>query len=373
MKPITAIALSGGIDSSTAAYILQQEGHSVIGIHFITGYETLVPHVAGHLPSMGVDSRVQFANNYASAVKKIAHVTQQIGIPFEIIDCRREFQTHVIDYFMQAYQYGRTPNPCLVCNPSIKFGTLLQAALRLGATRLATGHYARIREAPRGVFHLLKGFDVNKDQSYFLAFMAQLQLAQAVFPLGKMVKSEVKKMAGAIGLTPAVTQESQDICFVGNDAYHKFLERLPAFKSGPGPIVDTKGNILGEHPGLHFFTIGQRRGINRPASEPYYVIRMDAAANRLVVGFKKDIFSKNCRVKGINWIQPAPDKPVQLHVRIRYRHNAARATLYPHGQRYARVKFEIPQEAVTPGQGAVFYRDDEVLGGGWIDSLMEAP
>jgi tRNA-specific 2-thiouridylase len=273
----------------------------------------------------------------------------------------------VVDYFVKTYQRGKTPNPCLVCNPSIKFGTVLSAARERGVSCLATGHYARTETDENGRFRLFKGADHQKDQSYFLGFLSQEQLKAACFPLGNMTKAAVRKLAEETGLHPLSKEESQDVCFIKGTTYGEFLARQKSFEPRPGPIEDVSGNVLGQHNGLHLFTIGQRRGIHCPASEPYYVVRIDILNNRLVVGFKKDLFSSECRVSGINWIGGGPASPITAHIRLRYRHKAVPSLVFPIGKDTAIVKFKEAQSAVTPGQGAVFYREDEVLGGGWIE------
>ena len=328
MKQITAIALSGGIDSLAAAYLLKQQGHPVIGIHFITGFETKA---------------------FSSHDNRFADIANQLGIAIKIIDISADFKLKVVDYFTQTYLSGKTPSPCLVCNPSIKFGTLFTFARKLGASRLATGHYARTSADSTGRFHLFRGKDRKKDQSYFLAFMTQKQLARACFPLGKMTKSAVKKLAKQKGLRPQIKKESQDICFIQDNKYGDFLLQQQDFKAKPGDIVDIKGHILGRHNGLHLFTIGQRRGINCPAVEPYYVVRLDINHNRLVVGLKKDLLSSSCRVNKINWIMEKPLAPLEVDIRLRYRHKAARSRLIPDGGTSAMCIFETPQSAVTPG------------------------
>ena len=367
MKQITAIALSGGVDSLTAAHLLKQQGHHVIGIHFITGYETKASR--HHNNRLSKDSNISgFLTNQDSHSLNISDIASQLDIKVKIIDISTDFKLKVVDYFTQTYLSGKTPNPCLVCNPSIKFGTLLTCALKLGASRLATGHYASISVDSTGKFHLLRGLDRKKDQSYFLAFMTQKQLARASFPLGKMTKSDVKKLAKEKGLRPAVKKESQDICFIKDNRYGDFISQLRDFKPKPGNIVDIKGNILGKHNGLHLFTVGQRRGINCPALQPYYVVRMDINQNRLIVGLKKDLLSSSCKVSKINWIVEKPSSPLDVHTRVRYRHKAVRSKLIPDDSTSATVIFKNPQSAVTPGQGAVFYKDEEVIGGGWIDA-----
>jgi len=365
MKQITAIALSGGIDSLVAAYLLKQQGQHVIGIHFITGFETRTSRHPNNRFIKDSNTAGFWANQDSHSLK-IADIANQLGITVKIVDISTDFKLKIVDYFTQTYLSGKTPNPCLVCNPSIKFGTLLTCALKLGASRLATGHYARISTDSMGRFHLLCGIDRKKDQSYFLAFMAQKQLARACFPLGKMTKSDVRRLAKEKGLRPGKKKESQDICFIKGNKYGDFLLQQRDFKAKPGDIVDIKGNILGRHNGLHLFTIGQRRGINCPASEPYYVVKIDIKQNQLVVGLKEDLLSSSCRVSNINWIIEKPSSPLDVNTRVRYRHSAVRSRLIPDGETSAKIVFNTPQSAVTPGQGAVFYKDDEVVGGGWI-------
>lgn len=353
MKPIIAIALSGGVDSLVAASLLKTQGHEVIGMHFFTGYET-----GAALPAP--EAARQSAKTLA------ADLAAQLALPVEVVDCTREFKRRVVDYFTRSYAAGRTPNPCLICNPSIKFGVLLQHARKQGASHLATGHYARVLADGSGGFRLLKGLDPLKEQSYFLARLTSEQLAQACFPLGAMTKTDVLRLARAKGLVPIRGGESQDVCFIREGSYAGFLAAQRGFNSRPGDIVDIGGNVLGTHRGLHRFTLGQRRGINCPAPKPYYVVRIERRQNRLVVGTKSDLLTGNCRVEAINWIASPPISARQAHTRVRYRHPGVPATLTPLDAKTATVAFDTPQSAVTPGQGAVFYSDQEVLGGGWI-------
>jgi tRNA-specific 2-thiouridylase len=298
-----------------------------------------------------------------------------LEIPLEIVDCRAAFGREVIDYFNTAYQAGRTPNPCVVCNPKIKFGFLLELARQRGAQRLASGHYARTRQDAQGAVHLLKGSDGAKDQSYFLARLTPLQLAAASFPLGGMTKAEVKQLAARQGLHPVARKESQDICFIRQRSYGEFLQDQLGLTPRPGPIVDLAGRRIGEHPGLHRFTIGQRRGINCPAAEPYYVVRLEPKENRLVVGVKTDLLREDCVLEEMNWIQPPAAPSFAAHIRIRYRQRAVPAQIFPQEKTEARVVFRKPQAAVTPGQAGVLYQGDEVWGSGWIagDTSADAP
>ena len=351
MKKTTAVAISGGVDSLMAAWLLKEQGQDVIGIHFITGFETAL-------------SRTR--NPQADRRPKIDDIGKQLGIPLEILDIRAEFQEEIVDYFTQTYEKGQTPNPCMRCNPVIKFGRILFHAQSLGAQKLATGHYARISRDPDGKYHLFKGLDNQKDQSYFLSRLTQHQLENACFPLGEMKKSDVKRMAQQKGLHPVTSDESQDICFTAQYSYGEFLEAHEGFEPRPGLIENVDGQVIGKHNGLHLFTIGQRRGINCPAAEPYYVIRLDAERNRLTVGAKKELLSSECKVAEINWIGNPPTLPLKVHTRVRYRSKEASSTVFPQDLSTATVRFSEPQTAVTPGQGAVFYRGNEILGGGWI-------
>lgn len=343
MKPLIAAAISGGVDSLVAAFLLKEQGYPVIGIYFLTGFD-------------------------AADTSLIRRMAEQLQIEMQIIDVRRDFEEKVLRYFTATYIKGQTPNPCLVCNPQIKFGKVLESAKLLGASFLATGHYARIVRDNSGIYHLYKGVDAQKDQSYFLAFLSQEKLADIRFPLGEMTKSLVKQLAEEKGLIPAVQKESQDICFIRHDSYFEFLEEQ-GFKGQPGNIVTTDGRLIGKHNGLHRFTIGQRKGINCPASEPYYVIRIEPENNQLVVGFKKEVLFSECKVSNLHWINKPLNFLAEIHTKIRYRHQAALSLIFPIDDNNAMVKFHQPQEAITPGQGAVFYQGDEVLGGGFIDHV----
>jgi tRNA-specific 2-thiouridylase len=361
MPKTIAIALSGGIDSLVSAALLKEQGHQLIGIHFLTGYESIPTNRFSS--SFSKDALIDLIG---LAQERLNPMVDQLDIPLYVIDLRTEFKSRVVDYFIRTYQEGRTPNPCLQCNPSIKFTLLLKKAKRYGAAHIATGHYAQICTGSNGRMHLIRGVDPGKDQSYFLARLTQGQLKSAVLPLGRYTKDQTRQMAKEMGLRPASNQESQDICFIKNGTYGEFLATQPGFSAKPGPIVDLDGNELGQHHGLHLFTIGQRRGINCPAAEPYYVIRIEPSQNRLVVGRKNDLSVRSFVVNQINWIAPPPLESIDISVRVRYRHQAVPATLLPLDADRAEIVFKTPQNAVTPGQGAVFYDHDEVLGGGWI-------
>lgn len=352
-EPPVAVALSGGVDSLMAARLLVESGVRVTGLHFSTGFSPVPPDFAPLLKRLVVSG-----------------MSPASAITVHVIDLSDGFRRHVVDYFIESYRAGRTPNPCLRCNPAIKFGLLLDAARSLGADHLATGHYARVlHDRESGRWRLFRGADRRKDQSYFLAFLSQAQLAAARFPLGERTKDEVRRMAGERGLAPLETEESQDVCFI-RGGYAEFLAGN-GVAPHPGPIEDIGGRTIGMHQGLHRFTVGQRKGINVPASEPYYVIRLDVARNCLVVGFKDSVYAESCRVSGMNWIAAAPSGPFRASVRLRYRHEPVPAEVIPcpsgAGFGWVLGRFDEPQKAVTPGQGAVFYDGDEVLGGGWIE------
>jgi len=365
MKKKTAIAISGGIDSLLSAYLLKEKGHEVFGIHFITGYESLPDASSGD----STDSHEKSISAISEhAIGKISKIARQLDINIEVLDCSREFKAKVVDYFSQTYLAGKTPNPCLVCNPLIKFGTVLGFAREMGASLLATGHYAGKRIDNKGLHHLIKGVDKEKDQSYFLAFLSQEQLSSAIFPLSELTKKEVIKLAEEKGLNPPVNKESQDICFVADKSYVEFLRRETGFESEAGIIVNRNGETIGSHKGIHNFTIGQRRGINCPASEPYYVLGIDAGKNAVVAGSKKELLTSECHVMNINWMTEKHLSPVKVNTRIRYRSHEVSSTLFPEADNTATIKFDIPQSSVTPGQGAVFYLENEVLGGGFIDN-----
>lgn len=343
-----AVAMSGGVDSLVSAFLLKAQGREVFGVHFVTGYETRPDDAPCPDP-------------VEAAADRMNPLADRLGIRLSVIDIRTEFRQQVVQYFTRTYRAGKTPNPCLVCNPVVKFGTVFSKARELGAERFATGHYARIDEQGR----LLRGMDRTKDQSYFLAFLSPDQLAGAVFPLGTRRKKDVIALAEAEGLRPSAA-ESQDACFIKDGDYKQFLARQPGFDPKPGPVVDLSGNEIGTHRGLFGFTVGQRRGINIPAAEPYYVIRLEPDRNRLVVGQKEDLMTDRCRVEAVRWPRSAPVEPFRAETRVRYRHRAAASTVTPVGNDRAEVRFDRPQSAVTPGQGAVFYQGEEVAGGGFI-------
>ena len=353
----TAVALSGGIDSLVSAFLLKQQGDDVVGVHFITGFEAASIETTSGKAAAG--------QNHAKDIS--GYLFRLTGIETHIIDIREAFEKRVVRYFIETYQSGKTPNPCVVCNRKIKFGLMLDHARTLGANRIATGHYARIRKTSSGKPVLQKGADAAKDQSYFLAMLAPEQLESACFMLGDKTKTEVRAIAAQNHLEPFYKKESQDICFIRNTTCQDFLAARINHPEGEGDIVDSAGNVIGRHRGLFRYTIGQRRGINCPAARPYYVLDIDTTNNRLVVGFGDELYQNRCYVSGVNWIGGKPSGPVAVKTRIRYRHRAVKSAIIPVGESTAIIEFEEPQAAITPGQLAVCWQYDTIIAGGWIE------
>ncbi|MBF0451696.1 MAG: tRNA 2-thiouridine(34) synthase MnmA [Candidatus Magnetomorum sp.] len=339
-----AVAVSGGVDSMVALHLLKASGHTLFAIHFLTGYE-----------------RAETINHLEMLTSYLNH----LDIELKTVTIRQAFQTHVVDYFVSTYAAGQTPNPCVICNAKIKFGIIAEHAMKLGADFLATGHYAQTEQNMDGQYVLKKGLDSKKDQSYFLSMLSAQQLSKAIFPLGKWLKTDVVEYASNHGISTIVLPESQEVCFI-QDRYQDFLIRSGYIKNTPGPIKTTSGTLIGEHNGLHEFTIGQRRGINCPGPYPYYVVRLEQATNTLIVGKKSDLLSDTCYLSDMNWIHP-PKDPLIVDARIRYKTPAIPATLYPavHSNQ-AKLSFHSRQSAVTPGQIAVFYQGETVIGAGRI-------
>jgi tRNA-specific 2-thiouridylase len=355
---VVAVAMSGGVDSSVAAALLVEAGHDVTGITM-----DLFRLPRGACRSEGLQSCCGKA-----ARADAARVASALGIPHLTADLRREFERTVIADFCGEYARGRTPNPCVRCNGLVKFDLLWERARRLGAERLATGHHARIAyERARRRYVLRKGFDAAKDQSYFLYAMTQDHLARTLFPVGEMTKADVRKAAARLGLSVASKPESQEICFIPDRDYARFLRaRIPgAFR--PGPIVDREGRVVGGHRGIAHFTIGQRKGMGVAGPYPYYVLSLDPDTATVVLGRSEDLLRRRLRVADVHWVAlPGLSRPRAAAVKIRYRHQEAAAVLRPAGAGEVLVEFEAPQRAVTPGQAAVFYEGDAVLGGGTI-------
>ena len=337
-----AVAMSGGVDSTVTAALLQQAGAEVRGVFMLLGQP---------------DQEAQ--------IEQVRGLAGRLGISLEVIDLRGEFATRVVDYFRASYFRGETPNPCVVCNREVKLGLLLDRVRAGGAEFLATGHYVRLHRDSGGGCHLLRGLDPGKDQSYFLCGLAPAHLRQLLFPLGEMNKSEVYELAAGLGLHFTPSQESQDVCFLKGRELGDFLaEVAPAEMAGV--VVTTAGREVGRHGGIYHFTIGQRRGLGIPAQAPYYVVGLEAAGNRVVVGSSEELFRDHLWVPEVNWLAGAPELPAQLEVQIRYRQRPVSARISVTTTGGVEVVFAGPQRAVTPGQFAAFYRGEELLGGGVI-------
>ncbi len=348
------VALSGGVDSSVAALLLKEAGYRVIGVTMKLYSLEQADLPAYYRGCCTVDD-----------VEDARAVCQQLGVPHYVLNVQSEFRTHVIDYFTSEYASGRTPHPCIACNDKIKFSFLMQRARALDAEFVATGHYAQVSEED-GEFALMKAVDASKDQSYVLFGVGQQQLSHMLMPVGGYSKDEIRQFALDAGFPNANKADSQDICFIPLGDYREFLsQRLDA---QPGRIVDTAGNVLGEHQGIHLYTVGQRRGLSVQAARPLYVVAIDAEAGDVVVGSEEDLYSATLWASNVNYVgSRPPEGPTEVSVKVRYKSSEARAILDPEGSG-ALVRFETPQRALTPGQAAVFYQGERVLGGGYIET-----
>jgi tRNA-uridine 2-sulfurtransferase len=342
-KKKVAVAMSGGVDSSVTAALLQAAGHEVIGI------------------TMSL-----FAGSGA-AVNDARRVAAHLGIPHHVAAFEGCFAAEISSYFVAEYRSGRTPNPCARCNRLIKFGALFDLAGSLGAECLATGHYARIIADAAGGFHLRQAVNLPKDQTYFLFSLSSELLPRVLFPLGEVSdKGEVRRIAAELGIPVAQKDDSQDICFIPDNDYIGYLERS-GIVAVPGDFVLADGMVIGRHQGLHRYTVGQRRGMGIAWSEPLYVIRLEPDTNRVVVGTERELFRHRFIISNGNWLQPGLLAAPELTVKLRYRHRGATCRVRLLDNDRAEVEFAVEEKGVTPGQVAVFYKDDEVVGGGWIE------
>ncbi len=366
-KPI-AVAMSGGVDSSVVAGLLKREGHTVVGMTMQLWNQRRLPQLT---PEGGATGRCCSLDDVYDA----RYVASILNIPYYVVNFEERFEQSVVKPFVDDYLAGRTPIPCTLCNNFVKFDQFLEMADSVSADKIATGHYARVRfDEPTGRYQMLTSADKSKDQTYFLFGLTQAQLARTLFPLGGMVKSDVRVLAKDLGLPVADKNDSQEICFVPNGDYAAFIDAYfqeqglnPA--ETQGEIVDTEGKVVGHHEGTHHYTVGQRKGLRIAAPEPLYVIATEPASQRVIVGKGTELMRSTLLASRVNWISIAPiQAPTKAQVKIRNRHQAAPATLMPTGdESTVSVQFEEPQRAITPGQAAVFYDGDLVLGGGWID------
>jgi tRNA-specific 2-thiouridylase len=353
-KKRVVIGMSGGVDSSAAAALLLEQGYDVVGITLKLWPQDCV-------------SRAEDKCCGPQAVTDARSVCHKLGIPYYLIDEADAFQKQVIHYFAEEYKAGRTPNPCVMCNEKLKFGALLDRAKQLGGDYIATGHFARVETREDGRVLLRKGFDPRKDQSYFLFSLRQHQLARSLFPLGEKTKQDTRQVARECALKTADKEESMEICFVPDNNYGKFLSDAKLAQKHQGEIVNMQGQVLGHHDGIEFYTIGQRKGLKISSPKPLYVVELDAANNRVIVGDDSDLDRSEFTVRNCNWI-PFDEPPAQIEVsaKIRYNHPGTPATVTPLPRGEAKVTLQIPQRAITPGQACVFYDGDLVVGGGWI-------
>lgn len=354
------VAMSGGVDSSVAAALLVEQGYEVIGMMMRlwseSGIGPATPANRCCTPDQMADAR---------------RVADQLGIPFYVIDVRQQFRQTIVQFFLDEHEAGKTPNPCVECNRQIRFTYLLDRARALGADYLATGHYARIEQSADG-YRLKQGKDAHKDQSYVLYTLGQDKLSHIFFPIGEYTKERVRELARERGLAVASKQESQDLCFLNDGDYRRFIRDNAVHVHQPGPILDSEGHELGRHEGLPFYTIGQRKGLGIAAAEPLFVLQKDTKRNALIVGSRQALGRTELIADGVNWISGNPPvTSIIAQVKIRYKAVGVEATVHPFGEGRVRLQFSEPVFGVTPGQAAVFYDGDRCLGGGLIVEKYE--
>jgi tRNA-specific 2-thiouridylase len=380
-----AVAMSGGVDSSTAAAILAGYNSTsgdggapdVVGLTMQLWNQRRLPSLVGQEHRAGASGQASGRCCSLDDVYDARRVASFLGMPYFVVNFEQRFEGTVVRPFVERYLAGETPIPCSLCNTEVKFGQFVETARQIGAERIATGHYARISCDPdSGRYRLLAGIDRSKDQSYFLFGLTQEQLSNSVFPLGGLTKQQVRSIARERKLPVAEKPESQEICFVPTGSYRDFIGAYLAEQgtkpTNPvGEVVSTGGQVLGEHHGLHHYTVGQRKGLGLAAGQALYVVELDSVRNRVVVGRDEELYHRRCTVRDVNWIRPvAQAETIKARVKIRNKHEAAPARVEARASDHALVEFLEAQRAITPGQAAVFYDGDEVLGGGWISQTL---
>ena len=355
------VAMSGGVDSSVAAALLVEQGYEVIGMMMRLWSE---PAAGANAPANRCCTPDQMAD--------ARHIANLLGIPFYVVDVQTYFYKQIVQFFIDEHEKGHTPNPCLQCNRKVRFTYLLEQAMALNADYLATGHYIRVQHNGRE-YQVLKGVDDHKDQSYVLHMLTQEKLAHVLFPVGNYTKQQVRALAQKYNLPVASKDESQDLCFLGDGDYRRFLQEYSHKAAPPGPILDQHGNELGQHNGLPFYTIGQRKGLGISTPEPVFVLQKDVARNALVVGSRAALGQQQLTAAQVNWLNGSPPtKPLRAQIKIRYKAQPAWGVVVDEGNGRCQVQFDEPVFGITPGQGAVFYDGDICLGGGIITGLVHA-
>jgi tRNA-specific 2-thiouridylase len=364
-----AVAMSGGVDSSSAAALLKEQGHELVGFTM---------QLWNQRRGVSVDENGDPLPSRCCSLDDVydaRRVAEALGFPFYVLNLEKDFDAAVVEPFVQSYLSGETPIPCVACNSRLKFASLDRMALSLGCEKVATGHYARVEyDEAKNRYRLFRGRNHWKDQSYFLWELNQDQLSRSYFPLGEMLKSEVRDIAREANLYTAEKQESQEICFVPDGDYSGFIDRYLEHENrseeipAGGAIVNTKGETIGKHTGIHRYTIGQRRGLGIAHEKPLYVVQIERLKNQIIVGEKDELDCLEFTAKGVNWVAfDEPSEPVRAEVKVRYRHDPAAATIHALPDNRARIVFDESQRAITPGQATIFYDGDEVVGGGWIE------